>query len=160
MSKLTQAAMVVAAAGVLVINPAIATATPGSTAVMPLSGKFRACDFTVATWVDAHGYTRGIAHLSTSGPNVVATVDLATAEPDTHYDVRIIQTPRPSIGCAPGAPGVVTGSLQTDAGGAGTTTLQGPIAAGATGAWVIVQRPASNSQTPAEFYTSDFISSI
>jgi len=159
-SKLTQAALVAAAAGAVAFSPAIASATPGATAVMPLSGKFRACDFTLEKWVSAHGYTRAIAHLSTSGPNVVATVDLATAEPDTRYDVRIIQTPRASIGCAPGAPGVVTGSVQTDAGGAGSTTLQGPIESGATGAWVIVQRPAPNSQTPAEFYTSEFIASI
>jgi hypothetical protein len=160
MSKLTQAALVVVAAGVLITSPAIASATPGSTAVMPLSGKFRACDFTLEKWVSAHGYTRGVAHLSTSGPNVVATVDLATAEPNTSYDVRIIQTPRPSIGCAPGAPGVITGSVQTDAGGSGSTTLQGPIASSATGAWVMVQRPSPYSQTPAEFYTSEFIGSI
>jgi hypothetical protein len=159
MRKLTQAA-VVAAAGVLVISPAVASATPGSTAVMPLIGKFRACDFTLEKWVSAHGYTRAVAHLSTSGPNVVATVDLATAEPNTNYDVRIIQTPRASIGCAPGAPGVVTGNLQTDAGGAGSTTLQGQIDSSATGAWVMVQRPAPYSQTPAEFYTSEFIGSI
>jgi hypothetical protein len=159
MRKLTQAA-VIAAAGVLVISPAIASAAPGSTAVMPLIGKFRACDFTLEKWVNAHGYTRGVAHLSTSGPNVVATVDLATAEPNTNYDVRIIQTPRASIGCAPGAPGVITGSVQTDAGGAGSTTLQGPIESSATGAWVMVQRPAPYSQTPAEFYTSEFIGSI
>lgn len=160
MRKLTQAAWVAAAAGVLVINPAIASATPGATAVMPLIGKFRACDFSLEKWVDAHGFARGVAHLSTSGPNVVTTVDLATAEPDTRYDVRVIQTPRASMGCAPGAPGVVTGSLQTDAGGAGSTTLQGPIDSNATGAWVIVQRPSPFSQTPAEFYTSEFIGSI
>jgi hypothetical protein len=160
MSKLTQAALVAAAAGVLVTSPAIASAAPASTAVMPLIGKFRACDFTLEKWVSAHGYTRGVAQLSTSGPNVVATVDLATAEPDTRYDVRIIQTPRRSIGCAPGAPGVVTGSLQTDAGGTGSTTLQGSIESSATGAWVIVQRPAPYSQTPAEFLTSDYIGSI
>jgi hypothetical protein len=159
MRKLTQAT-VVAAAAVLVISPAIASATPGSTAVMPLIGKFRACDFTLEKFVNAHGYARAVAHLSTSGPNVVATVDLTTAEPNTNYDVRIIQTPRASMGCAPGAPGVVTGSLQTDGGGAGSTTLQGPVDSGATGAWVMVQRPAPHSQTPAEFYTSDFIGSI
>ena len=160
MRKLTHAAVVAAAAGVLVISPAIASAAPGSTAVMPLIGKFRACDFTLEKWVNAHGASRGVAHLSTSGPNVVATVDLATAEPDTHYDVRIIQAPRPSIGCAPGAPGVITGSLQTDGGGTGSTTLQGPIDPSATGAWVMVQRPAPYSLTPAEFYTSEYIGSI
>ena len=129
-------------------------------AVMPLLSKFRACDFTLERWVNAVGYARGIAHLSTSGSTVTTTVDMATAEPNTHYDVRVIQTPRASIGCAPGAPGVITGSLQTDAGGTGSTSLQGPIESNATGAWVMVTRPSAFSQTPAEFYSSTFIASI
>jgi hypothetical protein len=55
---------------------------------------------------------------------------------------------------------VAVGSLQTDGAGAGSTTVQGPVDSGATGAWVIVERPAENSQTPAEFYTSGFVASI
>lgn len=163
MSKLTPTLLAAAAASLMAISPAIASASPAEStgpAVMPLVSKWHACDFTLEHWVDAVGYARGIAHLSTSGSNIVANVDMATAEPNTRYDVRIIQTPRPSIGCAPGAPGVLTGSLQTDAGGAGNTTIQGPISADATGAWVIVQRPAPNSQTSAEFYSSSFIASI
>jgi hypothetical protein len=161
MTQLTHATLVIAVAGLMAVSPAIASATPTqSTGAMPLVSKLRACDFTVATWVDAVGDGRGLAHLSTSGSNVVATVDLLTAEPNTHYDVRIIQAPRPSIGCAPGAPGVITGSLQTDGGGTGSTTLQGPIDPSATGAWVMVQRPAPYSLTPAEFYTSEYIGSI
>jgi hypothetical protein len=166
MTKLTQAILLAASASLMVVSPAIASATPaessGSTgaAVMPLLSKFRACDFTLEKWVDAVGYARGIAHVSTSGSTVTATVDMATAEPNTHYDVRVIQTPRASIGCAPGAPGVITGSLQTDAGGTGSTSLQGPIESNATGAWVMVQRPSAFSQTPAEFYSSTFVASI
>jgi hypothetical protein len=163
MTKLTQATFVAAAASLMAISPGIASASPTDStgpAVMPLLSKWRACDFTLEKWVDAVGYGRGIAHLSTTGSNIAATVDMATAEPNTHYDVRIIQTPRPSIGCAPGASGVITGGLQTDAGGAGSTTIQGPIDSGATGAWVIVERPAEHSQTPAEFYTSGFVASI
>lgn len=163
MSKLTQALLVLAAALLMTISPAIASASPvestGPT-VMPLISKWRACDFTLEKWVNAVGYGRGVVHLNRSSSNIVANVDMATAAPDTRYDVRIIQTPRPSIGCAPGAPGVLTGSLQTDAGGAGSTTIQGPIHPDATGAWVIVQRPAPNSQTSAEFYSSSFIASI
>jgi hypothetical protein len=166
MTKLTQAILVAASASLMVVSPAIASATPaessGSTgpAVMPLLSKFRACDFTLENWVDAVGYARGIAHVSTAGSTITATVDMATAEPNTHYDVRVIQTPRASIGCAPGAPGVITGSLQTDAGGTGSTSLQGPIESNATGAWVMVQRPSAFSQTPAEFYSSTFVASI
>jgi hypothetical protein len=165
MIKLTQA-IVLAAATLTIVSPAIASASPAQSsessgpAVMPLSSKFRACDFTLEKWVNAVGYARGIAHLSTSGSTVTATVDMATAEPNTHYDVRVIQTPRASIGCAPGAPGVLTGSVQTDGGGFGSTTLQGPIESNATGAWVMVTRPSAFSQTPAEFYSSTFIASI
>jgi hypothetical protein len=42
----------------------------------------------------------------------------------------------------------------------GSVTVQGPIADGKTGAWVIVELPAANSQTPAEFYTTDSIAAI
>jgi len=160
MTLLTQATLVAAAASLMAISPAIASAEPTGATLMPMVSKFRACDFTAEIWVNASGDARGVTHLSTSGPNVVANVDLATAEPNTQYDVRIIQTPRPSMGCAPGAPGVITGSLQTDAGGAGHTTLQGPIESNATGAWVMIQRPAANSLTPEEFYTSEFVGSI
>ena len=166
MRKLTQAILLATTASLIVVSPAIASAVPAEPTestgptVMPLLSKFRACDFTLEKWVNAVGYARGIAHLGTSGSTVVATVDMATAEPNTHYDVRVIQTPRASIGCAPGAPGVITGSIQTDAGGAGSTSLGGPIVSNATGAWVMVQRPSANSQTPAEFYSSTFIASI
>jgi hypothetical protein len=161
MTKLTHALLAVAAASPMFTSPAIASAAPSTgAAIMPLVSKWRACDFSLEHWVDAVGYGRGTAHLGTSGSNIVTTVDIATAEPNTHYDVRIIQTPRASIGCAPGAAGVITGSLQTDGVGSGSTTIQGPVNPGATGAWVIVERPAANSQTPAEFYTSGFTASI
>jgi hypothetical protein len=139
-----------------------ASAVPGSmSSPMPLSSQWRACDFSKLAWVSAVGDARAVAHVGTNGSGVVvATVDVATALPNTRYDVRVIQTPRSSLGCAPGAPGVLTGAVQTDGLGAGSTTLGGQAADGATGAWVIVERPSGSSQTPAEFYTSEFIASI
>jgi hypothetical protein len=98
--------------------------------------------------------------MGTSSGSLVTTIDMATALPDTHYDVRVIQVPRSPMGCAAGAPGVIVGGLQTDAAGVGSTTFQGPIQSGATGAWVIVERPSGSSQTPAEFYSSEFATSI
>lgn len=127
---------------------------------MPLSSQWRACDFTKLKWVPAVGYTRIIAEVSSSGSTVAAHLEAASAPPNTFYNVRIIQTPRPSIGCASGDPGVITGGLQTNDVGAGSVTVSGPIADGKTGAWVIVDMPAANSQTPAEFYTSEFIAAI
>lgn len=163
MTKLTGAKLVAAAASLMVFGSALATASPAEAtapSVLPLQSRWRACDFSLEKWVDAVGYARGTAYLSTSGSNVSATVDMTVAQPDTRYDVRIIQTPRPSIGCAPGAPGVITGSPQTDANGYGSTTVQGPIAADATGAWILVERPSDSSQTPAEFYSSTFVAPI
>jgi hypothetical protein len=64
------------------------------------------------------------------------------------------------VGCNPGDPGVISGVLTADGVGNGTVTLRGPIAAGATGAWLYVSRPGYLSQTPDEFYTSDFVVSI
>lgn len=155
MNKLSLA-KVIAITGALV---ATSTAT-ASAATMPLTSKWRACDFSLQSWVNAVGYARVVANVSSTGSTVVANVDMLTAPPDMHYDVRVIQMPRPSIGCAPGAPGVITGALQTNGAGAGNVTLQGPVQSGATGAWVIVERPSDSSQTPAEFYTSTFVASI
>ncbi|MDT7762892.1 MAG: hypothetical protein QOC63_2312, partial [Mycobacterium sp.] len=86
---------------------------------------------------------------------------IVRAEPDTPYNVRLIQMPRPSsASCNAGDPGVAGGVLQTDDGGAGALTVRGPISPGATGVWMFVSRPGELSQTPAEFYTSDFVASL
>jgi hypothetical protein len=128
---------------------------------MPLQGVLRACDATRFDNVFARQYGVAFAELTTPGSNTVAAnVTLATAEPNTRYDARIIQVPRPSNNCAPGDPGVIAGSFVTDATGAGGVNLVGPIKGGATGAWVVLDRPAANTMTPAEFYTSDFIAPI
>lgn len=140
-----------------------ASAAPSSEGgiIVPLPSAFRACDFTVLSSVGSVGTARAVANIASTGSGrVVATVDIAPAKPNTYYGVRVIQTPRPSIGCAPGAPGVLTSGLQTDDMGAGTATLEGDVEPGATGVWVIVERASEFSQTPAEFYTSGFIASI
>jgi hypothetical protein len=156
MSQLTLAKVTALAAAFLATSTGIASAV----SPMPLSSQWRACDFSALKWVPAVGDSRIIAQVSGSGSTVVAQVNAAQAPPNTRYDVRIIQTPRPSIGCAPGDPGVVTGSLQIDGAGNGSTVVTGPIAAGKTGAWVLVDLPAPDTQTPTEFYTSEFIASI
>lgn len=148
-----------------VVAPAPASAAPDDTGSgevqMPLSSKWRACDHTLVHFVDAtSGDARPFAQVSSANGTVTAKVAVGTAMPDMRYDVRVIQTPRPSIGCGPGAPGVIAGFLQTDGAGMGGVTLQGPIADGATGAWVIIERPAAHSQTPAEFYTTSFVADI
>ena len=68
--------------------------------------------------------------------------------------------PRTQLTCNAGDPGVIAGEFQTDASGAGAVKLSGPIQSGATGAWIVLDRPAYNSQTPAEFYTSNFVAAL
>jgi hypothetical protein len=158
MIKLTLAKAFAVGASLLVASATLGTGTAAAYSPMPLSSKLRACDFTQLRWVPAVGNGRAVAFVGPDGNgNVVAKVDLATALPDMRYDVRVIQTPRPSAGCAAGDPGVTTGVIQTDATGAGSVSVTAPIASGKAGAWVVVDRPAQFSQTPAEFYTSDFI---
>jgi hypothetical protein len=163
-SSTTVAAVLAAAFSVvwMSLGASVASASPASMSTpMPLSGQLRACDFTALKWQPNPGYARPVAHVGTDGAgNVVATVDIDTGQPNTLYDIRVVQTPRPSSGCAAGAPGVITGGVQTDDAGVGHATVQGPAAKGATGAWVAVELPSGLSQTPAEFYTTEFIASI
>jgi hypothetical protein len=165
MKKLTPTACVAATAALMtsaVATTPLAVAAPGSvSSAMPMSSQWRACDFSKLPWVDAVGDARPVAHIRTDGSGtLVATVDIATALPNTRYDVRVVQTPRPSAYCGPGAPGVVTGTLQTDGIGRGSTTFGGPIAGSATGAWVILERPSAYAQVPAEFYSTEFVASV
>jgi hypothetical protein len=84
-----------------------------------------------------------------------------TYSPGTHYDVGLIQVPRPTgAPCGPGAPGTTFGSLDTHAAGQATTALHDGIRPGTTGVWVIVQQPSEHSETPANYYTSDFVAPV
>jgi hypothetical protein len=90
---------------------------------------------------------------------VIAEVHLFDQpSPNTHFDVGLIQEPRPSpVTCGPGAPGTAYTGMDTDGAANGTATVQDTIQPGTTGVWVIVERPNAFSQDPAEFYTSGFL---
>jgi hypothetical protein len=129
--------------------------------LVPLTPKFRACEFTWAVNVATNGKGSGQTVISKAAPNkVIAQVELAAAEPQAHYNVRLIQSPRPGAGCAAGDAGVTAGGLDTDGSGAGTVTLQDTISTNTTGVWVFVDRPSPHSQRPIDFYTSDIIAPI
>jgi hypothetical protein len=100
-------------------------------------------------WVEIHaGGSRAVAEVHLVAPN----------EPGMHYNVGLIEEPRPSsASCGPGDPGTAFAGLDTDAAGSGTTTIQDNVRPGTTGVWVIIERPNGNSQTPAEYYTSEFV---
>lgn len=128
---------------------------------LPFAQVLRRCDFSPTVYIGGSGYARPTAVLRSTSGEVIADVQIATAVPGTHYDVRLIQMPRPSARpCGAGDPGVAVGALETDDAGAAATTVRGPIASGATGVWMFISRPGEFSQTPAEFYTTDYIAKI
>jgi hypothetical protein len=155
------AALLVAAASVVGAGPAAADATNGTTPV-PLSAIFRNCNHVPTHWVSASGTGSGSALIGTAGANQVsAQVNLATAAPDTRYTVRLIQVPRAADRtCTAGDPGVAVGELFTDGTGTGTTTVQGPLVHGMTGAWVSIDGPPPAGRVIGEFYTSEFAASL
>jgi hypothetical protein len=119
---------------------------------------FRLCDFSTKTHIGPTGYAGPSALVRHTGSEVIADVQVGRAIPGTVYVVGLVQMPHSSaVGCNPGDPGVISGVLTADDMGNGSTTIRGPIAPGATGAWMYVSRPGYLSQTPDEFYTSDFI---
>jgi hypothetical protein len=78
----------------------------------------------------------GFAIIGTTLNQVIAEVHLTNAVPNAADNVRLIELP--SSTCAPGAPGVAVGTLQTDAAGNGILDLRIDVIPGATGAWVAV----------------------
>jgi hypothetical protein len=158
-----------AAAITAVVCPAatfeiIKAAADGTTRVA-LNSDFRHCDFSlasVAAMVPHPQLGSASALIHTAGSRVVAEVHLVDApQPGTHFDVGLIQAPRPSSAtCGPGDPGTAFAGMDTDAAGSGTVTIQDTIRSGTTGVWVIIERPNANSQNPAEFYTSEFVAPV
>lgn len=161
----TVAAMVVAMPAVITVGIGTAAADGptggaggGGATILPFAQTFRRCDFSANTHVGPTANGRPIAYVHSTGSQVVADVQFAQAIPGTVYVVGLVQMPHSSaVGCNPGDPGVITGVLNCDDFGNGSVTLSGPIAPGATGAWMYVSRPGYLSQTPDEFYTSDFV---
>lgn len=128
---------------------------------VPLRGVDRLCDFTQNAPVPTGGFGTVNSVVNRTGSGVSADVVMSYGTPDTHYDVVLIQAPRPSSAtCGPGDPGTAAGGFTTDGGGAGRVTVQDHIRSGTTGVWLTVRRPGEHSQAPAEFYSSDFIAPV
>ena len=128
----------------------------------PLRAVYRSCNFEVAKYVDASGFGSARATIGTGGGNTVtADVFLAIGRPNTPYQVRLIQGPRPGTQrCNAGDPGVVSGVLNTDGNGTGSVVLHAPRQSGATNAWVFVEGPPDPGEIRGEFYTSEVLTSI
>lgn len=133
----------------------------GGGTVVAFSQMLRRCDFSATHYNNPTGYGRPIGVVRSDGSTVTAEVQIATAIPGIHYDVRLIQVPQPSsANCWGGDPGVAMGALNTDGAGAAAVTLADTVEPGATGAWVFISRADAFSQSPAEFYTTDFVAPI
>jgi hypothetical protein len=148
------------------ISPAatfeIVKAAADGTTRVAMNADLRRCDFSrvnnqLPILRPPLGSASSVVHIT--GSSATAEVQLySPANPGTHYDVGLIQEPRPSSAtCGPGDPGTAFTGLDTDAGGGGTATVQSAIRPGTTGVWVIVERPSANAQNPAENYTSEFL---
>ncbi|MDV3126089.1 hypothetical protein M1247_14265 [Mycobacterium sp. 21AC1] len=147
-------------AGTLAMTGAAVAAADSETTMVPLQNKIRACDFVPAQFLDGFGtgYGSAVAHIGTPASGTVsADVQIQTSQPDTAYQVRLIQLPRPaSSTCGAGDPGIATGVLHTDGAGNGSTTVSGPKSSGATAAWVVIEGPPVPGKTDGEVYSTDY----
>lgn len=141
----------------LTASAGLASAEAGT--LVPLRGILRACDFNPIPDFASTNSGTASALVHAGGGRVTADVHFAeAAEPGAHFDVQLIQLPRPANApCDGSGAGVAVGSLDTDGAGVGNATVSGGLAPGTTGAWVFIRRPSPRSQSPAEFYTSDFV---
>jgi hypothetical protein len=126
--------------------------------VVPMRSILRACDFSPIP--DFASTNRGTASAVIHVNAGAVTADIHFAEPGApgaHYDVSLIQVPRPANApCDGPGPGVAVGALNTDGVGIANTTVSDSLRSGTTGVWVFIHQPSPRSQSPAEFYTSDF----
>jgi hypothetical protein len=164
-STLTRRAFPAVLAVASALNPAVAAATPASTSggtVVPLRSILRACDYSPIPGGAAQNRAAASAIIRASGGTVTAEVHLAEpGTPGAHYDVSLIQAPRASSApCDSPGPGVAVAGLDSNEVGQATTTVQDSIRPGTTGVWVFIRQPNPYSQTPAAFYTSDFVASV
>ncbi|HEY1842404.1 MAG TPA: hypothetical protein VGG53_19740 [Mycobacterium sp.] len=137
-----------------------ASADPGT--VVPMRSILRACDFTPIPDRASTDRATASAVIHAAGGTVTAEVHLAEpGQPNTHYDVSLIQAPRASNApCDVAGLGVAVAGLDSDGAGVANTTVRDGLRSGTTGVWVFIRRPAQFAQSPAEFYTSDFPASV
>jgi hypothetical protein len=156
------AAALMAAVSIAVLGGASGTAAADNSTVVPLSSFLRGCDWQIKPWVPSQTTGTGFAVVGRAGNTVTADVHMTGVIPDIWYGVRLVQVPRPGIGCGAGGPGVGFGQLYTDDAGNGSVTVQAPVMQGATGAWVSVEGPLGYSakQLAGDFRTSDFVAPI
>jgi hypothetical protein len=147
---------------VVVLAGSAVPASAESGTLVPMRSIFRACDFTPIP--DRASMDRATAStvVHTNGGSVSADVHFAEpGAPNAHSDVALIQAPRASSSpCDGPGPGVAVGSLNTDGAGIANTTVSDSLRSGTTSVWVFIRQANPYSQSPQEFYTSDFKANV
>ena len=139
----------------------LASAESANGGMVPVSASYRSCDFTKAHYVSANGFGSGTSTISSDGASVTADVFLMIGHPNTPYQVRLIQGPRPGTQkCNAGDAGVASAVLNTDGNGTGAVTLHDALRPGATNAWVFIDGPPDVGEIRGEFYTSELLTSL
>jgi hypothetical protein len=156
--------VVIAAVGCagLGLGTGTASAESANGDMVPLSAIYRACDHTKVNFVGTTATGSGQTVIGTGGSNTVtATVDFAIGKPNTPYQVRLIQGPRPGTQkCNAADQGVASAVLNTDGNGTGSVTLHAPVNSGATNAWVFIDGPPEPGQIRGDFYTSQDVTRL
>jgi hypothetical protein len=161
LTRFAAAAAAIAMAATSVLGTSVAAADDSGSKVVPLSSVLRRCDGGSVPYVPSDTTGSVYAVFSSVGGTVTAEVHAAGLKPDIWYGVRLVQVPRPTVGCGGGDPGVAMARLYTDGAGIGTVTASGPIMNGATGAWVSVEGPLGvANQMTGDFFTSDYVTGI
>jgi hypothetical protein len=139
----------------------VPAAAEGGT-VVPMRSILRACDFSPIPDRSSADPGTASAVIHVNGGSVTADVHLVEpGQPGAHYDVSLIQVPRASNApCDVPGPGVAVAGLDSDGAGVANTTVRDSLRSGTTGVWVFIRRASAISQSPAEFYTSDFAASV
>jgi hypothetical protein len=152
--------VVVAVLAVLGMSTGTAVAETANGGMVPLISTLRACDFGVKHFVGTNATGSGQATIGTGGTNTVtANITFAIGRPNTAYNVRLIQGPRPGTQtCNAGDPGVAWAVLNTDGNGTGAVSLHDTVRQGATNAWVFIEGPTDYGsdvgEIRGEYYTS------
>jgi hypothetical protein len=147
---------------VALAGSAVPGSDPGAWAdtgtVVPMRSILRACDFSPLPDFASTSRATAAAVIHKSGGTVTADIQFAEpGEPGAHLDVDLIQVSLPANApCDGPGPGVAVGALNPDGVGVASTTVRDSLRSGTTGVWVFIRQASSRSQSPAEFYTSDF----
>lgn len=161
----TRYGITAAAISIMTAAASISAGAAHASGPVPMNSVLRNCDFSpagTAVQVSRTNLGHGTAVFSSTGSTVTAQVSIVISNrAGAHYDVALIQAPRPSSQtCGPGDPGVNVAGVDTDGVGLATVTITAPLRQGATGAWVMVTAPSEFNQAPSEFYSTEYVAPV